>query len=232
LPNAPAHILVVDDEAKIRELLDDYLTAKGYRVTLAATGREAVRLFARGAVDLVLLDLMLPDLSGEEVAKTLRRSSRVPIIMLTAKVTEADQVTGLALGADDYLTKPFSLKVLVARIEAILRRGGGGVRPLTEQLAFAGGDLVLDFAKQDVLKAGRPTSLTTTEYRLLETLATHPGRVYSRNELIDFALGDDFDGFDRAVDSHIKNLRQKIETDPRAPRYVQTVHGRGYKFVG
>ena len=175
---------------------------------------------------------MLPDLTGEEVCRRLRAVSRVPLIMLTARVEDADAVRGLNLGADDYVTKPFSPRQLMARVEAVLRRSPGEVAPLARVLSFAGGDLVVDPAAAEVRKAGRAVALTPSELRLLEVFASSPQRLFSREELIAQALSPDFEGFDRTIDAHVKNLRQKIETDPRNPRYILTVHGMGYKFAG
>jgi DNA-binding response OmpR family regulator len=173
---------------------------------------------------------MLPDLPGEVVCRRLRARSRVPIIMLTAKVDEADTVRGLGLGADDYVTKPFSPRQLLARVEAVLRRTTGGPAALARVLSFGREDLLIDTAAMQVRKGGTEVTLTPSEFRLLRVLAASPGRVFSREELIAHALGQDFTGFDRTIDAHVKNLRQKIETDPRNPRYILTVHGLGYRF--
>ncbi len=223
-------ILVVDDEAKLREVLDAFLTSRGYTVYTAATGREALALLARENIALVVLDLMLPDLSGEAVCEAVRRTARTPIIMLTAKSGEADQLNGLALGADDYMLKPFSLKVLAAKIEAVLRRSSADLTPLTLKNAWNNNDLSVDFERNRFYKAGQPVALTPNEARILSALVKYPGKVFSREELITTALGDDFEGYDRAVDTHIKNLRQKIEDNPKAPVYIKTVHGLGYRF--
>lgn len=225
-------ILVVDDEQMLREAAASYLEHKGFRVLTAQTGGEALALFERESVRLVVLDLMLPDVSGEEVCIRLRKRSRVPILMLTAKTAEEDQLNGLRIGADDYLTKPFSLKVLHARIEAILRRAQDALTPLVEKFSWNGGDLQVDYMAQEVRKQGRLVSLTPNEWRLLTTLTKSPKRVFTREELIDYAFGSDFDGYDRVVDTHIKNLRKKIEDDPRNPIYVRTVRGSGYQFGG
>jgi len=175
---------------------------------------------------------MLPGTSGEEVCRRLRRESRVPVLMLTAKVAEEERLRGFRLGADDYLTKPFSPRELVARVRALLRRASEEPLPLVGVVRFNRGDLVLDMERRQVLKGGLPISLTATELRLLVTLASHPGRVFSREELIRYALGQDFSGFDRTVDAHVKNLRRKLESDPRHPEYIATVHGSGYRFEG
>jgi DNA-binding response OmpR family regulator len=225
-------VLVVDDEEKIREVVGSYLVRAGFAPVPAASGTEALALCETERPALVILDLMLPDLPGEEVCRRLRAKSRVPLIMLTARVEDADAVRGLNLGADDYVTKPFSPRQLMARVEAVLRRSAGEAAPLARVLSFGGGDLVIDAAAAEVRKAGRAVGLTPSELRLLQVLAANPQRLFSREELITHALGPDFGGFDRTVDAHVKNLRQKIETDPRSPRYVLTVHGLGYKFAG
>ncbi len=225
----PQRVLVVDDEPKITEVVGSYLAKAGYIPVIASGGAQAMRLFESERPSLVILDLMLPDFSGEEVCRRLRARSRVPIIMLTAKIEDSDAVRGLGLGADDYVTKPFSPRQLMARVEAVLRRAAGD-SALAQVLSFGGGDLVVDAAAGEVRKAGVTVALTPRELRLLTLLASNPGRVFPREELIDRALGDDFQGFDRTVDAHVKNLRQKIEADPRRPRYVLTVHGTGYRF--
>ncbi len=224
--------LVVDDEPMIRQAVAALLENDGYRVLQAESGRQALGLFTAGGVSLVVLDLMLPDLSGEEVCRAIRKSSRVPVVMLTAKAEEADLLDGLAIGADDYIVKPFSLKALRARVSAVMRRAGGSTAPLASRFAFRGGDLAVDLDANQVLKRGVPVPLTQSEMRLLTALLSRPGKAFTRDELIALALGDGFDGFDRAVDSHIKNLRQKIEDDPRQPVYILTVHGLGYRFGG
>jgi DNA-binding response OmpR family regulator len=226
------NILVVDDEPKILEVVASYLESRGFGVFAAENGARALAVFDAENISLVLLDLLLPDLSGEEVLAAIRRTSRAPVIMLTAKSDEDSVLAGFALGADDYITKPFGLKELSARVEAVLRRTAGDLVPLTLKNAFGDGDLTVDFGKSIIKKAGRPVSLTPSELRLLAALIKYPGRVFSRAELIDAAFGEDFDGYDRAVDSHVKNLRRKIEDDPRNPRYVLTIHGLGYKFGG
>lgn len=220
----------MDDEDKILEVVCSYLRREGYEPLQAGSGDEALRLFQSERPDLVVLDLMLPGTSGEEVCRRLRRESRVPVLMLTAKAAEEERLRGFRLGADDYLTKPFSPRELVARVRALLRRASGEPLPLAGVVRFNRGELVLDLERRQVLKGGRPISLTATELRLLLTLASHPRRVFSREELIRFALGQDFSGFDRTVDAHVKNLRRKIESDPRRPAYIETVRGSGYRF--
>jgi DNA-binding response OmpR family regulator len=226
------NILIVDDETKILEIAAGFLKSRGYTAFCAESGRMALEIFARENISLLILDLMLPDISGWDVCRSIRKKSRVPIIMLTARVEEDDKVMGLELGADDYITKPFSLKELQARVEAVLRRASGELLPLVPQSSFGGGDLLIDFGRGEVRKKGRLAALTPSEFKILSTLAKHPGKVFTRNQLIELALGDNFDGFDRAVDSHIKNLRLKIEDNPRTPVYVLTAHGFGYRFGG
>jgi DNA-binding response OmpR family regulator len=226
------NILAVDDEPKILEVLSSYLESRGYKVFTAETGGQALEIFGREAISLVLLDLMLPDITGEEICRRIRAKSRVPIIMLTAKVEENDLLEGLRIGADDYITRPFSLKELLARVEALLRRATDDLVPLASKSTFGGGDLIVDFEKNTVLKKQSPVSLTPSEMKILAALIKYPGKVFTRTELIDIALGDEFEGYDRAIDNHIKNLRQKIEDDSKDPAYVLTVHGLGYTFGG
>lgn len=225
-------ILVVDDEPQIAEALQAYLEHCGYAVTVADTGKKALAAAAAQNIALVLLDLMLPDLPGEEVCAALRRTSRVPVIMLTAKTAPQEELAGLQLGADDYITKPFSLKLVAARVEAVLRRSAGDLAPLAQRNAWRSGDFTVDFEQDVFTKAGRPLRLTPNEKRLLAALVKVPGKVLTRAELINLAFDEDFDSYDRVVDTHIKNLRQKIEDDPRHPVYLLTVHGRGYRFGG
>lgn len=223
---------MVDDEVKIVEVVKSYLENSGFTVCTAYTGREALDKFAAEDPALVVLDLMLPDLSGEEVCQVLRQRSRVPIIMLTAKVEEEDILRGLKIGADDYVTKPFSPRQLVARIQAILRRVEDRTALVASLLSFHGGELTIDTLTYEVKRDGRPVNLTPNEYKLLVTMAKHPNKTFTREELIDFGLGEDFRGYDRTIDSHIKNLRYKIEPDPKHPKYILTVHGVGYRFGG
>lgn len=225
-------VLVVDDEEMIRTSVAAYLELQGFHVLTAADGPSALEAVERCSVALVVLDLMLPGMSGEDVCRELRRRSRVPVIMLTAKAREADVIDGLGLGADDYVTKPFSVRELHARIEAVLRRSSDDLAPLAQRCTYNGGDLYIDFEHHEVRRQGQPLSLTRSEWCILATLATHPRRVFTRQNLIDLALGPDFSGYDRAVDTHIKNLRKKVETDPRHPTYIKTVHGMGYRFAG
>jgi len=225
-------VLVVDDEPKIIEVVKSFLESKGFTVFAAENGKQALEIFERGNIALIVLDLMLPDMTGEEICMQIRKKSRVPIIMLTAKIEEVDMLRGLNIGADDYITKPFSLKALYARIEAVLRRSSDDLVPLYNKASFNGGDLEVDFESHNIKKNQVEINLTPNEYKLLAALIKYPSRVFTREDLIKIALGDEFEGYDRAVDSHIKNLRQKIETDPKNPVYVLTSYGIGYKFGG
>jgi len=220
-------VLVVDDDIKTVELVRLYLDRDGYQVLTAYDGVEALRLARESYPDLIVLDLMLPDIDGLEVCRTLRHESDVPIIMLTARTTDQDKLTGLDLGADDYVTKPFSPKELAARVRAVLRRLPGERGP--EEIKS--GELSMNFTQHEAWLAGRPLNLTSVEFKLLGVLAKEPGRVFSRASLIEEALGYDFEGFDRTIDVHILNLRRRLEPDPSHPRYIKTVYGVGYKFV-
>ena len=222
-------ILVVEDEEKIADVLKSYLEREGFSVALATDGEEALRLHASLSPVLVLLDLMLPKRSGEEVCREIRARGNTPIIMLTAKTEEASILGGLAIGADDYVTKPFSPRQVVARVHALLRRAGTAQH---DELRFDGDWLVIDTTARTVFREGAAVTLTPSEYSLLVALATHPGRTFTRDELIQLALKDDFEGYDRVIDTHMKNLRQKIEPDSKQPRYLITVHGMGYRFDG
>ncbi|MDR0424005.1 MAG: response regulator transcription factor [Clostridiales Family XIII bacterium] len=226
------NILVVDDEAKILEVVSSFLESRGFAVFTAESATRALEIFERENIALIILDLMLPDIAGEETCRRIRRGSRVPIIMLTAKIDEPNIIEGLAAGADDYITKPFSLKELHARVETVLRRSGGDLAPLTARNSFRGGDLIVDFEKNLVMKMQKPVCLTPSEMKILAIMIKYPGKVFTRAELIDIALGDGFDGFDRAVDNHVKNLRQKIEDNSKEPKYILTARGLGYRFSG
>lgn len=225
-------VLVVDDEVKILEVIKSFLESRDYIVLTAENGKQAFSIFEKENISFVILDLMLPDMPGEEICIRLRQKSRVPILMLTAKVGEEDLLRGLDIGADDYLTKPFRLKELHARMEAILRRASGDLVPLYRKMSFFEGDLEVDLENHVIRKKGREVNLTPNEFKLLAALIKYPNKVFTRDELISTAFGDDFDGYDRSVDSHVKNLRQKIETDSRTPVYILTIHGVGYKFGG
>ncbi|MEG0774414.1 response regulator transcription factor [Clostridium sp.] len=227
---ANKRILVVDDEVKIIEIVKAYLEHEGYEVSTATNGKEAINIFLQQEFSLVVLDLMLPDMSGEEICKFIRGKSDVPILMLTAKVDESSIINGLNIGSDDYVTKPFSPKQLVARINALLRRSESKFN--TENTLTFNDELFIDFTNLEVKKNGEVITLTATEFKMLVLLAKNPKRVFSREELICHVLGEDFEGFDRTIDSHIKNLRQKLEYNTRKPKYILTVHGFGYRFGG
>lgn len=221
-------ILLVEDEKNIRDAVAAYLERAGYWVTPAADGQEAVDAFSLHQFDLVILDLMLPRLPGEKVCRIIRDTSDVPIIMLTAKGEVEDRIVGLELGADDYLIKPFSPRELVARVRALLRRAHIDSEPQREVLDFGG--LTIDLNGHKVLVNDEEVDLTASEFKLLTTLSRYPGRVCSRMELVEKVLGYDFEGYERTIDSHVKNLRAKIGDDPRNPRWIYTVHGVGYRF--
>jgi DNA-binding response OmpR family regulator len=224
-------IVVIDDEPSVQDVVRAYLERDGYVVFVAGNGRDGLRLAERAKPGLIVLDLMLPDIGGEQIASEIRSRSDVPILMLTAKASEEDRVGGLALGADDYLTKPFSPRELVARVRAVLRRTQGVATPLVEALSFDGGRLEIDTVRREVRRDGAIVALTPHEYRLLTTLARYPGRVYSRLELLNHVQGLHFGGYERTIDAHVKNLRKKIEPNPKRPRYVQTVVGIGYRLA-
>lgn len=225
-------ILIVDDEQKIVEVVKSYLEHNGYEVYSAYDGKQALNMFKKTNPSLIILDLMLPDISGEDICRAIRKESKVPIIMLTAKVEEEDILKGLNIGADDYVTKPFSPKQLVARVMAVLRRVVEDPAALSDIISFNNGELVIDNLKHEVKVRNNLINLTPKEYKILFTLAKYPQKTFTREELINLALGDDFDGFDRTVDTHIKNIRQKIEADPKSPVYLVTIHGIGYRFGG
>ena len=223
----PKTILVVDDEERLRSLLEAYLGQQGFRVVSAADGREALSVARRERPDLVILDLMMPVMDGYEFMNAYRREYDTPVIILTARVDDSDKVLGLELGADDYVTKPFSPRVLVARVRAVLRRAGI-VPPTAEVLRVA--DVTLDRGRHTVSVGGAAVRLTPAEFDLLAVLMTSPGRVFTRAELLDHVQGTDYDGYERTIDVHVRNLRAKIEPDPRHPRYIESVYGVGYRF--
>jgi two-component system, OmpR family, alkaline phosphatase synthesis response regulator PhoP len=223
-------VLVVDDDVKTVDLVKLYLNRDGYHVLTAYDGSNALRMAREAHPDLIVLDLMLPGINGLQICSTLRGESNVPIIMLTARTTEQDKLTGLDLGADDYVTKPFSPKELAYRVRAVLRRtseeaGERGPRQITY------GKLVMDFAKHEVHLDGKTLVLTPVEFKLLSVLISEPGRIFSRGQLIQKSMGYDFDGFDRTIDVHILNLRRKLESDPSRPHFIKTVYGAGYKLA-
>ena len=221
-------ILVVDDEPRIAEICRDYLERAGFKVFTVGTGTDALAAARSNPPDLIVLDLGLPKMDGLDVTRALRTHSNVPIIMLTARVDERDKLAGLELGADDYLTKPFSPRELVARVRAVFRRVDLG--PSLGDVVRAA-DVTIDVPRMQARIGDRPLDLTATEFELLATLMRQPGRVFTRAQLLDAVRGEEAESFDRAVDAHIKNLRKKIEPDPRSPRYVLTVYGVGYKFA-
>ena len=221
-------ILVVDDEKLLVKGIKFNLENDGYEVVTGCDGMEAVELAASETPDLIVLDLMMPRLDGLEACTKIREFSQVPIIMLTAKGEIEDRIIGLELGADDYLIKPFSPRELVARVRALFRRAHQADEPTVEVLDF--GDLVIDISGHKILVEGKEVDLTASEFKLLTTLARHPGRVYNRMELVEKVLGYDFEGYERTIDSHVKNLRAKLGDDPKKPKWLYTVHGVGYRF--
>lgn len=223
-------ILIIDDEPKIVEAVAAYLENSGYETFSAFDGEKALDFINKIKPDLVILDLMLPKISGEEICKTIRKTSRIPIIMLTAKVDEDDKITGLNIGADDYVTKPFSPRELVARVNSLLRRSDEGISPLYNKMSWNDNDLEIDLNSYTVKKSGEIVNLTPNEFKLLCTIIKYPNKTFTREELIEIAFGTEFDGFERTIDSHIKNLRSKIEDDSTNPKYIITVRGIGYKF--
>ena len=221
-------VLIVDDEPRIVQLARDYLEHAGFGVIVASDGPSGLAAARTRQPDLIVLDLGLPGLDGLDVARTLRRDSDVPIVVLTARGEESDKLVGLELGADDYVTKPFSPKELVARVRAVLRRAEGR---LTQADIVRVGDVELDVPRMRVTIAGRRIELTPTEFQLLATLARQPGRIMTRAQLLDAVHGVAFESYERAIDAHVKNIRRKLEPDAREPRYLLTVHGVGYRFA-
>ncbi|ADJ25592.1 two component transcriptional regulator, winged helix family [Dehalogenimonas lykanthroporepellens BL-DC-9] len=224
--NMAKKILVIDDERKIIDIVRAYLEKEGYRVLTATDGEAGLKVWRQERPDLVVLDLMMPKLSGNDVCRIIRQESETPVIMLTARDELTDKIVGLELGADDYVTKPFEGRELVARIKAVLRR--------TEHRTFAPvlrvGELTVDVERRQADIGGKVIELTTTEFDLLKLMAANPGRVFSRSEILDRLQGDTYEGYERTIDSHIKNLRRKIEPDPDRPSYIQTVYGAGYRL--
>jgi len=221
-------ILVVEDEKKISEIVKAYLEKEGYRVSLAETGKAALKSL-KESPDLVILDLMLPDMQGEELCSIIREDSDVPVIMLTAKSGEEDRIKGLGIGADDYVIKPFSPRELVARVKAHLRRA---VKTRRKIYSYNKGGLRINIENHEVFRDSSPITMTPTEFRILVSLAENAGRVLSRDQLVNIVLGYDFEGYDRTIDAHVKNLRRKVETNSKSPEFIQTVYGMGYKFIG
>ncbi|GBE00475.1 transcriptional regulatory protein SrrA [bacterium BMS3Abin07] len=220
-------ILIIEDERKISDIVKTYLERDGHDVSVADTGGEGISAL-KNKPDLVILDLMLPDMSGEDICEAVRDDSDTPILMLTAKSEEEDKVRGLGLGADDYVVKPFSPREVVARVNALLRR----TLKKKTLLSFNGGALKIDVDAVEVYVDDRQMELTNTEYRILLVFAERPGNVFSRTQLVNMVQGYDFEGYDRTIDAHIKNLRHKIDPDSRTPRFIKTVYGMGYRFIG
>jgi len=225
-------ILIVEDDKKIANVIKVYLQEAGYRVLQTESGAEALTLAARERPIAVILDLMLPDVSGEEVCQGLKEMDDVPVIMVTSKYSEQERVAGFALGADDYVVKPFSPRELVYRVKAVLKRVSRRDLDVLKPLSFNGGRLVLDGQMHELLVDRIPVKLTNTEFKVLQVLASNHGQVLTREQLVDKALGYQFEGYERSIDAHIKNIRQKIEREPRNPVFIQTVYGVGYRFSG
>ena len=227
-----ARLLLVEDETRIADVVRDYLANAGHEAVIAATGQRAIDEAKRTSFDLVVLDLGLPDMDGLDVARELRRRSEVPIVILTARDDELDRILGLEFGADDYVTKPFSPRELVARIKAVLRRGAiGNVTTTDDGEVDRVLDVEVDRSRRRVTVAGRDTDLTATEFELVAVMAASPGRVFSRSQLLDAVHGVSFETYERAIDAHVKNIRKKLEPVPSEPRYLLTVHGVGYRFT-
>ncbi len=220
-------ILIIEDEPELVKILRSYLEKGGYSVLTAQRGDSGLAAWESDRPDLVILDLNLPGMDGLDVARAIRRRADTPLIMLTARVDEADRLIGLELGADDYIAKPFSPREVVARVRAVLRRAGA---PQAEPQRLQAGDLVVDLTAHTAHRAGEALELTPTEFNLLTAMLSQPGRAFTRLQLLEAAQGDAYEGYERTVDAHIKNLRQKIEPDPRQPRYIETVFGVGYRF--
>lgn len=225
------NILVVEDEKNISDVIQAYLEKEGFHPIIAHNGEKAMEIFHEVEIHLMILDLMLPGLSGEEITKRVRSHSNLPIIMLTAKTEEEERIMGLSIGADDYVSKPFSPRELMERVKALLRRSYQSNKALAEKLFFNDGDLEIDIGKMTVKKAGENVHLTTNEFQILQAFVSNINQVLSREQLIENAFGYQYDGFDRTIDSHIKNIRQKIEDHAKSPNYIQTVYGAGYRFT-
>lgn len=221
-------ILIIEDEKKISDIVKAYLEREGFTVLRAETGEDGLKALREGP-DLIILDLMLPDMQGEDVCAIIREHSDLPVIMLTAKSDEEDRIKGLGIGADDYVVKPFSPRELVARVKAHLRRA---VRSRRKIYSYDRGNLKIDLENHEAFREGSPVTLTPTEFKILVSLAENPGRVLSREQLVNIVLGYDFEGYDRTIDAHVKNLRHKVEKDSKSPEFIQTVYGVGYKFIG
>ncbi len=225
-------VLLIEDDKKISGVVKAYLEGEGFKVIHALKGRDAIQSAQREMPVIVILDLMLPDMSGEDVFQDLREIGDFPIIMVTARSSEEERVAGFALGADDYVVKPFSPRELVYRVKAVLKRAGKRDLPDAELMSFNDGLLRIDGQRYEAKKNNAPVNLTPTEFKLLFVLATYPGKVFTREELVDKALGYQFEGYERSIDAHIKNIRRKIEDDPKDPSYITTIYGVGYRFSG
>jgi len=225
-------ILIIEDEEKISMIMKSYFEKEGYKVYQAYDGEEGLKIFNQESIDLVILDLMLPKLSGEEIIKEIRNQSQVPVIMVSAKVEEDNRVDGLRLGADDYVTKPFSPKELVERVKAVLRRIEKYNIPRADIIKTSDGRLEMDLEYNRIFKDGKEILLTKNEFQILKTIFSNPNKIYSRDEIIELTFGFDYDAYDRAIDTHIKNIRSKIEDNPKKPMYIKTIYGMGYKSGG
>lgn len=223
-----AKILIIEDEIKIAEVISAYLKNSGHEAFIEVSGLNGRRAFLENDFDLILLDLMLPDLSGEDLCRFIRSRSRIPLMMITAKADESSLLHGFRIGADDYLTKPFSPRELMVRVEALLRRSSS--EPVAHLMEFNGGNLQIDFSRRQVMKKGSIVHLTPIEFDILEKLTAYPGRIFSREDIIGSVMGCDFNGIDRTIDSHIRNLRSKIEDDPKNPLFIHTSRGKGFYF--
>lgn len=224
-------ILVVDDERNLREMIASYLKNEGYEIKEASNGKMALQCVKENQLDLVLLDIMMPEIDGYEVLREIRSiQKKLPVIMLTAKTDEIDKIVGLEMGADDYITKPFSMRELVARIKAVLRRTNTSDEDADEVLER--GDVIINLSTYEVLVSGKKVNLTPTEFKILVTLAQKPGRVYSRLQLMNYAFGEAYANYERSIDTHVSNLRRKVEDDPHHPVYIHTLYGIGYRFGG
>jgi DNA-binding response OmpR family regulator len=230
--NQKFKILVVEDEKNILDVVEAYLKKEGYEVYSTTDGNKALELFENTSPHLIILDLMLPGISGEDICKKVRSLSDAPVIMLTAKSAEESKLEGFSIGADDYVTKPFSPRELMQRVKAVLRRSYRDGNPLSDIISFNNDDLKIDMRKHEVSKKGQNINLTPNEYKILLIFASNPGQVFTREILVEKAFGYDYDGYDRTIDTHIKNIRQKIEDNPKKPKYILTVYGVGYKFGG
>ncbi|WP_394023015.1 response regulator transcription factor [Anaerococcus martiniensis] len=225
-------ILIIEDEEKISMIMKSYFEKEGYKVYQAYDGEEGLKIFNQESIDLVILDLMLPKLSGEEIIKEIRNQSQIPVIMVSAKVEEDNRVDGLRLGADDYVTKPFSPKELVERVKAVLRRIEKYNIPRADIIKTSDGRLEMDLEYNRIFKDGKEILLTKNEFQILKTIFSNPNKIYSRDEIIELTFGFDYDAYDRAIDTHIKNIRSKIEDNPKKPMYIKTIYGMGYKSGG